>query len=175
MVRGCRQLERVKKKKKKSKHFVRCLSVCLTLCCKGQSRRLEEFGHSLPRRHLASMPALTGSLHYLPSYTHTHTHTHTHIGKHITCTTDTVHNLTHPTLMYNIFTSTLGIKCALPVSYARQHQLSHTFPITLSTVGTVLGAPSALLLHPNTLCFLLLAFGLRFGLLFGFSWPLYWI
>ena len=42
------------------------------------------------------------------------------IGIHITCTTDTAQTLTHPTLMYNIFTSALGTKCTLPVSYARQ-------------------------------------------------------
>ena len=63
------------------------------------------------------------------------------MGIHVTCTTDTTHTLTHPTLMY-IFTSTLGIKCSLPVSYAQQHQLSQTFPFTLSTVSTMLGAPS---------------------------------
>ena len=42
------------------------------------------------------------------------------IGIHITCTTDTAQTPNHPTLMYNIFTSTLGIKCTLPVSYACQ-------------------------------------------------------
>ena len=38
----------------------------------------------------------------------------------LTCTTDTAQTPNHPTLTYNIFTSTLGIKCTLPVSYARQ-------------------------------------------------------
>ena len=90
------------------------------------------------------------------------------IDIHITCTTDTAQTLTHPTLMYNIFTSTLSIKCTLPVSYARRHQLSHTLPITLSTVGTVLGAPSAYSSTQNTLsdfrCRLLDFFWIFFGL-----------
>ena len=90
------------------------------------------------------------------------------IGIHITCTTDTAQTLTHPTLVNNIFTSTLGIKCALPVSYARQHQLSHTFPITLSTVGAKFGALPLTLPPIYTLYLLLPAFGLRFGLLFGY-------
>ena len=38
----------------------------------------------------------------------------------ITCTTDTAQTPVHPALMYNIFTSTLGVKCMLPVSYTRQ-------------------------------------------------------
>ena len=74
----------------------------------------------------------------------------------MTCTTDTAHTLTHPTLMYNIFTSTLGIKCALPVSYARQQpwaapaepHLSHHFINSRHRAQ----CSFRLLLHLNTLC-----------------------
>ena len=89
------------------------------------------------------------------------------IDIHIICTTDTAHTLTHLTLVNNIFTSTLGMKCALPVSYAWLHQLRHTFPITLSTVGTVLSASSAYSytqIHCRTCCRLWPSF-----------WPSIWI
>ena len=90
-----------------------------------------------------------------------------YIGIHITCTTDTAQTLTHPTLMNNIFTSTLGIKCALPVSYARQQpraapaepHLTHHFTNSRHHARCSFN----LLLHPNTLLLLLV-----FGLLFGF-------
>ena len=78
------------------------------------------------------------------------------IGIHITCTTDTAQTLTHPTLINNIFASTLGIKCVLPVSYARQQpraapaepHLSHHFINSRHRAW----CSFRLLLHPNTHC-----------------------
>ena len=50
----------------------------------------------------------------------------------LTCTTDIAHTPTHPTLMYDICTSTLGTKCMLPVSYTWQQPwaapAAHTLP-----------------------------------------------
>ena len=63
----------------------------------------------------------------------------------------------------------------LPVSYARQHQLSHTSPLTLSTVSAVLGA-LLLTLSPKIHSVIFVAgfldrFGFRLGFPFGFDMP----
>ena len=75
-----------------------------------QSPRPVPFSRLL--RHAENTLALFLWYHMLSIYTY--------IGIHRTCTTDTAQTFIHLTLMYNIFTSTLGTKCVLPVSYARQ-------------------------------------------------------
>ena len=96
------------------------------------------------------------------------------IGIHITCTTDTAQTPTHPTLVYNIFTSTLGTKCALPVSYARQQpwaapdepHLTHHF---INSRGRV-WCCFRLLFHPKYTQVIFVA-----GLLHFFGFGLDWI
>ena len=72
------------------------------------------------------------------------------IGIHITCTTDTAHTLTHPTLLYNIFTSTLGtnVLCLYRTPGSRAVPADTPFHFTLSTVGAVFGAIFRVLFHP---------------------------
>ena len=96
---------------------------------------------------------------------------------HITSTTETAHTLTHPTLMYDIFTSTLGrlqtARCQYhtPGNNPGQSQLTHPSTLLYQQSAPVLVQSSVYsFTHRLHSDFLVTGFGPRPGFAFDCAW-----